>query len=134
MVVLDNLQIYVDSVHFRYEDYRSNKDVPFAVGCTVESIHVQSTNENWEPCFDPNTREIMHKVRITNSFLSLQYLSHQVLELKNLSCYFDIDPKFCEDVDDVEYFTDFMLEKIIDNDNDKISGYVRVHEEVEFAS
>ena len=62
MTVLDNLQIFIDNVHFRYEDSESNPDSLFSVGLTVESIHVQSTNELWEPCFDAAIKELMNKV------------------------------------------------------------------------
>jgi hypothetical protein len=83
--VVDNLQLFVDKVHIRYEDDRTNPGVcpctfpsavdalticcslcavqrPFCVGITLESLHAQSTDEDWNPTFLKTNEQIIHKV------------------------------------------------------------------------
>lgn len=83
--MVDNLQLFVDKVHIRYEDDRTNPGVcpctfpsavdalticcslcavqrPFCVGITLESLHAQSTDEDWNPTFLKTNEQIIHKV------------------------------------------------------------------------
>lgn len=39
--VLDNLQVHFGGVHIRLEDHVSNPERPFALGVTLQSLHVQ---------------------------------------------------------------------------------------------
>lgn len=61
MKVIDNLQIYIDDFHFRYEDF-TNLSKPFAVGVTIKGIHIRSTDENWAEMFMTEFKDVMHKV------------------------------------------------------------------------
>ncbi|CAI5744286.1 unnamed protein product [Peronospora destructor] len=48
--IIDNLELHVRRIHMRVEDY-STGDHPFAFGLTIESVHVQSTNSNWQSSY-----------------------------------------------------------------------------------
>lgn len=61
MKVIDNLQIYIDDFHFRYEDF-TNLSKPFAVGVTIKGIHIRSTDENWAEMFMTDFKDVMYKV------------------------------------------------------------------------
>jgi vacuolar protein sorting-associated protein 13A/C len=60
MKVVDNLQIFIDKIHIRYED-QSSHNVPFAFGITVEHLHAQSTDGDWRPTFLNVGQDIVHK-------------------------------------------------------------------------
>jgi hypothetical protein len=71
--IVNNLQIFVDNVHIRYEDDLANPDQPFAFGITLEHFHAQSTDSNWNA-----------------TFLKLKEdLQHKLVTLKNLAVYWD---------------------------------------------
>ncbi|CAI5722648.1 unnamed protein product [Peronospora effusa] len=48
--IIDNLELHIRRIHIRVEDYTTG-DHPFALGLTIESVHVQSTNSNWQPSY-----------------------------------------------------------------------------------
>lgn len=48
--VINNLQVKIQNVHIRYED-RSDPDRPVVFGITMESLNVESTDENGVPSF-----------------------------------------------------------------------------------
>jgi vacuolar protein sorting-associated protein 13A/C len=76
--IADNVQVFVDNVHIRYEDDVSNPEHPYAVGLIISDVHVESTDENWRPNFNAARREFMHKV---SPFLSIiYYLSFSTFE------------------------------------------------------
>eukprot|EP01133_Synstelium_polycarpum_P012231 gene12231-14325_t len=58
--VIDNLQLYIDSVHIRFEDELSNG--PFAVGLTLSSLVAESTDEHWTPSFLKKESSVVHKL------------------------------------------------------------------------
>jgi vacuolar protein sorting-associated protein 13A/C len=62
--VLDNIQLFLDNVHVRYEDSDSHPERPFSFGFTLNCLHMQSTDDKWVPTFDfdSTTKEIMYKV------------------------------------------------------------------------
>lgn len=49
MKIVDNMQIFIDKIHVRYEDSQSVPGNPFAFGITLDHIHVQSTDYSWKP-------------------------------------------------------------------------------------
>lgn len=61
MKVIDNLQVYIDDFHVRYEDF-SNPSKPFSVGVTMSGIHIRSTDEKWEERFVNEVSEVTYKV------------------------------------------------------------------------
>jgi hypothetical protein len=62
MKVIDNLQVYIDDFHVRYEDF-SNPAKPFSVGVTMSGIHIRSTDSNWEEMFMTEFTDVTYKVR-----------------------------------------------------------------------
>ncbi|EGG23782.1 hypothetical protein DFA_05918 [Cavenderia fasciculata] len=72
--VVDNLQLYINSVHIRFEGTSSN---PFAVGITMKKLIAESTDSNWKPTFLQN--------KDNNSIV------HKVINLSDLSVYWDSD-------------------------------------------
>ena len=79
--VADNIQVYIDNVHIRYED-RLQK-IPSVIGITLDSLHVQSATDNWELGFISERRKVFNKV------LSIVCTDYQVVELQNLSIYYN---------------------------------------------
>lgn len=73
MKVVDNVQIFLDKIHVRYEDDVSNPGHPFAFGITLDSLHAQSCNGQWTPAFLTVGEDIIHKL----------------VNLSNLSIYFN---------------------------------------------
>jgi len=113
MKIIDNVQVFFDDVHFRYEDATSNPGHPFAVGWTVESIHVRSTDSNWEPMFMSDFGATMHKL----------------LFLTKLTTYFDTNPIFVNFANDQQFCKKMKemihIPGIIHQQSPPISGYVR---------
>jgi vacuolar protein sorting-associated protein 13A/C len=61
--IVENLQIFVDDIHIRYEDTVSSP-IPFSFGITLEGAHFQSADENWAPTTTFETgRPVINKVR-----------------------------------------------------------------------
>jgi len=77
MKIVNNIQVYIDKVHIRYEDDLST-DHPFTFGITLESLYAQSTNDKWEPTFISTPEKLVHKL----------------VSLKNLSVYWNSGDKF----------------------------------------
>ncbi|KAH3744902.1 vacuolar protein sorting-associated protein 13 family protein [Pelomyxa schiedti] len=48
--VIDNLQIEINKIHIRYEATHHN-GTSFAIGLTVDSVQLKSTDEHWAPRF-----------------------------------------------------------------------------------
>eukprot|EP01129_Flabellula_baltica_P006490 TRINITY_DN2434_c0_g2_i1.p1 TRINITY_DN2434_c0_g2~~TRINITY_DN2434_c0_g2_i1.p1 ORF type:complete len:2913 (+),score=603.66 TRINITY_DN2434_c0_g2_i1:175-8913(+) len=72
--VVDNLQIFIDDVHIRFEDQNTvTGKVPFVIGVTLDSLHVQSANENWDTEFISTTRKVFNKI----------------VDLRNFAIYFN---------------------------------------------
>ena len=59
--VVDNVQIFIDSVHVRYEDSQTS-EAPFAFGITLEKLHAQSTNSDWVPSFVADATKLIFKL------------------------------------------------------------------------
>jgi len=68
--ITDNLQIYIDDLHVRYEDSLSNPRNPTAIGITLGHLHIQSTDDKWQPTFLTVGTSIIHKL-LTMSNLSV---------------------------------------------------------------
>jgi len=113
MRVIDNVQIFFDDVHFRYEDTTANTGTPFALGWTIESIHMRSCNENWEPMFMSDFGKTIHKL----------------LYLTKLTTYFDTSPTLLKWKNDQDFCSKMkaMIRTpgLIHQQSAPISGYVR---------
>ncbi|ETI34046.1 hypothetical protein F443_19370 [Phytophthora nicotianae P1569] len=75
--IIDNLELHVRRIHVRVEDYSSGEH-PFALGLTIESVHVQSTNSNWQPSYVDTSKS--NEPRI-----------FKIVELNHLSVYCNPD-------------------------------------------
>jgi len=62
MKVVDNLQVFLNNIHIRYEDDMSHPGKPFVVGITLDRLHAQSTDDMWKPTFLTVGSKLMHKV------------------------------------------------------------------------
>ena len=49
--IIDNVQIDINNICFRFEDAVSNPKCPYALGITLEAISVYTCNEKWERQF-----------------------------------------------------------------------------------
>ncbi len=70
MKVVDNIQIFLDRVHVRYED--EGRGEPFAAGLTLDALHAQSTDAQWQPSFLTVAQKIVHKL-VSLSHLALYF-------------------------------------------------------------
>ncbi|KAE8902548.1 hypothetical protein PF003_g13533 [Phytophthora fragariae] len=75
--IIDNLELHIRRIHIRIEDHNSG-DHPFAMGLTIESVHVQSTNSNWQPSYVDTAKN--NEPRI-----------FKIVELNHLSVYCNPD-------------------------------------------
>ncbi|XP_065212498.1 intermembrane lipid transfer protein Vps13D isoform X2 [Planococcus citri] len=93
--IIENIQLEIKNVHLRYED-NVTTEKPFTLGIKIDSLSVQSCNEEWSPgytCWDAGGDK--------HSF--------QLLQLDGFSVYFDDYPE-C-DLNNLENFTESGAEK-----------------------
>lgn len=62
--VVDNLQVSIKNVHFRYEDSVASPNHPFAVGVTLKELSAVSTDSNWNPTFIQSTSSTTNKLAV----------------------------------------------------------------------
>jgi len=62
--VVDNLQISIKNVHFRYEDSVASPGHPFAIGLTLKELSAVSTDSEWNPTFIQSTSDTTHKLAV----------------------------------------------------------------------
>ncbi|KAJ5779395.1 Vacuolar protein sorting-associated protein 13 [Penicillium paradoxum] len=62
--VVDNLQISIKNVHFRYEDSIASPGHPFAVGLTLKELSAVSTDGEWNPTFIQSDSDVTHKLAV----------------------------------------------------------------------
>ncbi|XP_053954772.1 intermembrane lipid transfer protein Vps13D [Anastrepha ludens] len=72
--ILENLELKINDVHIRYEDALNVKGVQIAAGIKISSLTLQSCDVNWQP---------------RSSAASDQNVSYKLIELNNLSLYWD---------------------------------------------
>lgn len=65
--IADNVQVFVNNIHIRFEDSVSNPEKPFALGLIITDVHVESTDEKWKPNFNSSKRDYMYKVCVCRS-------------------------------------------------------------------
>lgn len=83
--IVENLQIFVDDIHIRYEDTVSSPK-PFSFGITLEGAHFQSADDNWVPTTTFETgRPVINKVSARDKI----YLITKIITLNNLAIYLD---------------------------------------------
>lgn len=64
--IINNVQIRIKNVHIRYED-RTTSTIPFALGITLSSLEVFTTDINWERAFFAEALSKVFKVAKLNS-------------------------------------------------------------------
>ncbi|PGH18613.1 hypothetical protein AJ79_00392 [Helicocarpus griseus UAMH5409] len=62
--IIDNLQVVIKNVHFRYEDSIAAPGHPFALGITVKELSAVSTDSEWKPTFVQSTSGTSHKLAV----------------------------------------------------------------------
>ncbi|CCH41516.1 Vacuolar protein sorting-associated protein [Wickerhamomyces ciferrii] len=99
--IVDNLQVQIKNIHLRYEDVDNVfTDNPYAIGVTLDELSAISTDSNWK-----------------HTFISVsQQLTHKLLTLKSLCCYWNTDAKSIYTENQNELFEKFK-NSIIDQDN-----------------
>eukprot|EP00106_Octopus_bimaculoides_P016057 XP_014783499.1 PREDICTED: vacuolar protein sorting-associated protein 13A-like isoform X4 [Octopus bimaculoides] len=60
--VVNNIQLSISSVHFRYEDTVTNVDRPFACGFMLKNLSAQSTDSRWHPTILDSSDTLLHKL------------------------------------------------------------------------
>ena len=65
--IVDNLQVVIKNVHFRYEDAIAVPEHPFAVGCTIKELSAVSTDADWKPTFIQSISGTAYKLATLNS-------------------------------------------------------------------
>lgn len=71
--VVNNIQVSISSIHFRYEDTVTNADHPFACGFMLKNLSADSTDSRWRPSILDSTETLLHKL----------------VQMKNLSFYWN---------------------------------------------
>lgn len=66
--IVDNLQITIKNIHFRYEDDDAFTSVPYAVGFTLEELSGISTSFDWSPQFIVSATTMIRKLLTLQSF------------------------------------------------------------------
>lgn len=62
--IVDNVQVVIKNVHFRYEDSIAVPGHPLAVGITLKELSAVSTDSEWKPTFIQSTSETTHKLAV----------------------------------------------------------------------
>ncbi|PGH11668.1 hypothetical protein AJ80_07035 [Polytolypa hystricis UAMH7299] len=62
--IVDNLQVTIKNVHFRYEDAIADPGHPFAVGFSLKELSAVSTDSEWKPTFIQSTSGTSHKLAV----------------------------------------------------------------------
>jgi vacuolar protein sorting-associated protein 13A/C len=65
--IVNNLQISIRNVHFRYEDSIASPGHPFAVGVTLKEISAVSTDSEWRPTIIQDIAGTTHKLAVLGS-------------------------------------------------------------------
>ncbi|KAK9466576.1 hypothetical protein V1512DRAFT_276148 [Lipomyces arxii] len=84
--IIDNLQITVKNIHFRYEDTISAPGHPFALGVTLAEFSAVSADQTWNPIF------------IQDNVLT----THKLSKLENLAIYWNTDSEMLNQHPDLE--------------------------------
>ena len=92
--IVDNLQLDVKRIHIRYEDATTCPGSTFAIGLTLKSLSVFSTDNKWKRQFVVG-EEVVHKQIALNEF-AMYFRVNAVLyntDLDQMKKYFDVEEK-----------------------------------------
>ena len=89
--IMDNLEISITNLHIRYEDQDSIPGTIISCGITIESISLQTTDENWNPAYF--TRDGGDKTSAESDLTAQQKKKltaiHKLGTLKNFAIYWN---------------------------------------------
>ncbi|KAK9446960.1 uncharacterized protein V1518DRAFT_387785 [Limtongia smithiae] len=97
--IIDNLQITIKNIHFRYEDTISAPGHPFTLGITLAEFLAVSADQNWLPIF------------IQDNALT----THKLSRLESLAMYWNTDSELLSTLDDLAGVLDAFA-KLIPHD------------------
>ncbi|OQS04828.1 vacuolar protein sorting-associated protein [Thraustotheca clavata] len=113
--ILDNLEFHIRRIHIRLEDNHSGEH-PFAIGMTMESLHVQSTDALWQPTY-------------VDASTSKEPFIYKSVELNHLSIYLNphcslvsnnnddaLDPIACSIEEFTQAFGNSIPKRVDDNE------------------
>ncbi|KAH3666193.1 hypothetical protein OGAPHI_004382 [Ogataea philodendri] len=89
--IVDNLQVTIKNIHFRYEDDHTFTENPYTLGFTLTELSAVSADENWIPGFNDGVTKLARKL----------------LTLGSLSVYWDTENASTE-LTDHEELIDFF--------------------------
>ena len=81
--IIDNVQININGVYFRYEDAVTMKD-PFALGIVLKKLEVFTCNDAWEREFREDAKVNNRKINIEGFSMFLDYGSAKQVSLKQI--------------------------------------------------
>jgi hypothetical protein len=81
--VISNLQVFVDTVHVRYEDSVTNPSEPFAVGVTLDHFAMQACNFVGEPVVANVLADVIYKAVQLRNFAVYWNPSQPALKFAN---------------------------------------------------
>jgi vacuolar protein sorting-associated protein 13A/C len=67
MQIMRNLELHIKDVHIRYEDNYSKPEHPFSFGFTLNSIEINTTDENWVSTYLKENTNVINKLVSLNS-------------------------------------------------------------------
>ncbi|KAI1995793.1 Vacuolar protein sorting-associated protein 13 [Ophidiomyces ophidiicola] len=88
--IVDNIQVVIKNVHFRYEDAIAVPGHPFAAGITLKELSAVSTDSQWKPTFIQSTSETSHKLAVLGA-LAVYWNSDAELFSKGCSTADQVD-------------------------------------------
>ncbi|KAK9463382.1 uncharacterized protein V1516DRAFT_644614 [Lipomyces oligophaga] len=100
--IIDNLQITIRNLHFRYEDTISAPEHPFSLGITLTEFSAVSTDSAWNPIF------------IQDNALE----THKLSRLESLAVYWNTDSELISERQGPDVITQFVVlhEKFVGKD------------------
>ena len=81
--IVDTLHIHIRDLHIRLEDLESDPENPFAVGVTMESMHIQHSNDSQTRDQNMSQSEMGYVIEPAND----DFVIHKVAQLNHLSVY-----------------------------------------------
>ncbi|QPG76144.1 hypothetical protein FOA43_003530 [Brettanomyces nanus] len=101
--IVDNLQVTIRNIHFRYEDDDAFTSIPYSVGITLDELSAVSTDEGWLPGF----------------IVGVASMARKLMTLKSLSVYWDTSSVsiYNEDQDQMIQSFQNIIERTLSSDD-----------------
>lgn len=88
--IIDNIEIKISNIHFRYEDSQTFPGEVFSFGATLESFIVTTTNSRWEETFvarEGDKEQTIYKKAKMENFVAYWNLCSQQLSSLNFDSW-----------------------------------------------